>query len=65
MVRWDTENLKYINNIFYNCISLKSLPDITKWNIKDDCEVEGMFDNCVLLDIPKKMKNKFKLNNKN
>ena len=54
-----------MNNIFYNCISLKSLPDITKWNIKDDCEVEGMFDNCVLIDIPKKMKNKFKLNNKN
>ena len=49
--------------MFFNCISLISLPDITKWNIQPDCSVEEFLDNCILLDIPEKIKNKFKINN--
>ena len=61
--RWNTENLKNAENMFFNCISLISLPDITKWNIQPDCSVEEFLDNCILLDIPEKIKNKFKINN--
>ena len=52
--------MKNIDYIFFNCISLKSLPDITKWNIKDDCKTNNIFKNRVALDISEKMMNKFK-----
>ena len=35
---------KYV--IFYNCSSLHSLPDISKWNILDKIHIIDMFDNC-------------------
>ena len=32
--------------MFYNCRSLKSSPDISKWNIKKVTNVSYMFYNC-------------------
>jgi hypothetical protein len=37
------------------------LPDITKWNIREDCKVEDFFGNCVSLYISEKIKKKFKI----
>ena len=36
-------NLSYI---FYNCQSLESLPNISKWNIDNAISLKGMFCNC-------------------
>ena len=36
-------NLKYI---FYNCSSLSSLPDISKWNTNNVKDMQCMFYNC-------------------
>ena len=30
--KWDTNNVKNMNGIFYGSSSLSSLPDISKWN---------------------------------
>ena len=35
--------------IFSNCYSLKSLPDISKWNISQNKKVVDMFYYCKLL----------------
>ena len=43
-------------SMFYNCSSLNSLPDITKWNIKKLKYKEGMFKGCKERIIPKKFK---------
>ena len=32
--------------IFYNCLSLKSLPDVSKWNINNVININLMFYNC-------------------
>ena len=39
-------NLKYI---FYNCSSLSSLPDISKWNINNVFDMHEMFSHCLSL----------------
>ena len=39
--------------IFYNCSSLISLPDISKWNISNVYNMSGMFSNCSsLISLP-------------
>ena len=39
--------------MFYNCSSLISLPDISKWNTIKVTDMRGMFDGCInLLHIP-------------
>ena len=32
--------------MFYNCSSLTSLPDLSKWNIKNVKSIGGIFFNC-------------------
>ena len=53
--------------MFYSCSSLISLPDISKWNLKNIKKLESIFENCSLLtflpNISKwKFKNKVKIN---
>ena len=47
---------KTINNIdymFFNCTFLKSLPDISKWNLKNTTTIYAMFYNCIsLISLP-------------
>ena len=38
-----------MNNIFCECSSLKSLPDILKWNISNVEDMTNIFDGCKLL----------------
>ena len=39
--------------MFYNCISLFSLPDISKWNTKNIQKIDFMFSNCSsLISLP-------------
>ena len=42
-----------LSEIFYNCISLISLPDISNWNTENVEEMEYMFFNCIkLISLP-------------
>ena len=44
-----------MNNMFDNCISLLSIPDISNWNTNNVQDMNHMFDNCrVNLNIPNK-----------
>ena len=39
-------NISYVRNmskIFYGCTSLKSLPDISKWNTNNVIDMRGIF----------------------
>ena len=39
--------------MFANCLSLSSLPDISKWNTSNVIDMSGMFTNCSsLLSLP-------------
>ena len=38
-----------MRNMFYNCLSLSSLPDISKWNTNNINNMRGMFYNCLSL----------------
>jgi len=39
--------------MFNNCSSLKSIPDISKWNTKNIENMEGFFNNCFkLINLP-------------
>ena len=40
---WETNNLIYMDNIFYNC-SIILLPDISKWNIKNFKNIKHIFN---------------------
>ena len=44
--KYNWKNLKFM---FYNCSSLKSLPDISKWKTINVIDMSGMFYNCSLL----------------
>ena len=35
-----------MSNMFYNCSTLKSLPDISKWNTNNATDMSYMFYNC-------------------
>ena len=41
-----TEDAYYLNSMFYNCSSLLSLSDISKWNISKVTDMSGLFYNC-------------------
>ena len=46
------KNIQFIDGIFMNCSSLKSLPDISKWNIKN-VKINNIFKGCSsLLSFP-------------
>jgi len=41
--------------MFYECLSLSSLPDISKWNTNNVIDMKDMFDGCYKLkNIPSK-----------
>ena len=46
--QYNYSNLKYL---FYNCSSLSSLPDISKWNINNVTNISWMFANCSSLSL--------------
>jgi surface protein len=35
--------------LFYGCSKLKSLPDISKWNIENILDLSHLFDGCLAL----------------
>ena len=35
--------------MFYNCNSLNSLPDLSKWNLNKVNNISFMFSNCIFL----------------
>ena len=42
-----------MSSMFYNCSSLSSLPDISKWNTNNVTDMSRMFYNCSsLLTLP-------------
>ena len=42
-----------MNKMFYNCTSLKSISDISKWNTKNVSNIDGMFYNCIsMISVP-------------
>ena len=46
--------------MFYNCESLISLPDISKWNTNNVTDMSNMFSNCEsLIFLPTLIKKKF------
>ena len=51
----DISSIKNMDGLFYNCFSLISIPDISKWNIEYNKDNKYMFKNCLnLLNIPSK-----------
>ena len=47
-----SKNLYYdMSYIFYNCLSLSSLPDISVWNTQNIIDICGIFYNCLSLII--------------
>ena len=42
------DNYAILKEIFYNCKSLTSLPDISEWNIKNIIDISCLFYNCEL-----------------
>ena len=40
-----------MSNMFSNCSILSSLPDLSKWNINEEIEINGMFANCTSLSL--------------
>ena len=46
-------DIKGIDHLFYNCKSLKSLPDISKWNTNNVTQMNNLFYNCEsLISLP-------------
>ena len=45
----DTNNVTDMYRMFYNCSSLSSLPDISKWNTNNVKDMHEMFKNCYSL----------------
>jgi surface protein len=46
-----------MSEMFSNCSSLESLPDLSKWDISSVLERNNMFENCAdSLNIPEKFK---------
>ena len=50
--RWNTINVKTMNNIFSGCKSLKSLPDISNWNTENVTDISNMFSGSSLEFLP-------------
>ena len=47
------KNIVNLNGLFYNCSSLISLPDISKWKTDEVTDMNGLFYNCSsLISIP-------------
>ena len=50
--KFELDDLKGINlsYMFYNCESLKALPDISLWNIDNAISLKGIFCNCTAIE---------------
>ena len=48
MEYYKCKNMSYI---FKGCITLKYLPDISKWNISNVTNITGIFENCSSIDL--------------
>ena len=59
--KWNTNNVKYMRDIFGGCKSLSSLPDISKWNTNKIINMYYMFNGCSNAIFSKVTKAKFKL----
>ena len=44
--KWDTSNVKFMDNMFLHCFNLKSLPDISKWNTSNVKNIMSLFGDC-------------------
>ena len=42
-------NVNNMSFMFYECSELKSLPDISKWNVNNVRDMEGLFSGCSAL----------------
>ena len=58
----NANNETSINNMFSGCLSLSTLPDISKWNINNIIDKIEMFSDCISLLILSLDNNKFKEN---
>ena len=53
----NTNYVTNMSNMFRNCLSFSSLPDISKWNTNNVNNMSYMYDNCqLLLFIPNLLK---------
>ena len=53
LTEWVNGNIKYIDNIFQDCRSLKSLPDISNWETEPIRRMRGIFKCCKsLISLP-------------
>ena len=43
---WNTNNVNYMGEIFYNLFEIENLPDISKWNISNVHDIGGIFSFC-------------------
>ena len=56
--KWDISKVKTMNNIFCNCESLTSLPDLFKWNIYKNNMLFGCNKKIKLMILNYKVNNK-------
>ena len=49
--KWNTNNVIYMNYMFYKCSSLTSFPYISKWNTKNVINMSSMFCDCSSLSL--------------
>ena len=65
----ETDNITDMSGILYNCTSIKTLPDISKWNTDNVINMNKIFYNCTsiesLPDISKWKNNNVKKNGLN
>ena len=47
--KWNTENIKYMNYMFFGCEQLVTIPDISKWNCFNTKQMNYIFKNCFSL----------------
>ena len=60
-----TNNVTDMRGLFYNCYSLSSLPDISKWNINNVFNISCLFYNCYSLSsLPDISKSKWDISQK-
>ena len=46
ILEWNTRNVTKMNGMFYECISLEKLPNLTKWDISNVTDISYMFYEC-------------------
>ena len=44
--QWNTNNIKNMSFMLYNCSSITLLPDISKWNFDNISNINNIFDGC-------------------